>query len=337
MKKLILVVVGALLAWNIYLTYKVNEIENSDDGGKVVIKNTVSGDINDVTTLVDSVKENVVSIETSEGTFTGIVVSKDEKNIDIMSVYDASNNPTVIFDSGARLQGSVLGKDESSNLCLIEVEADFEVEGFALSDVTSLIGENIISISGRNIHNENMMISMGFSSNESLFTMKEDSDYLSVGYTSDMNVGDDQIGAPVLDLDGNLVGIVSFQDEQHISYIISVSEIKKVYQELKDNGEVTRGILDVVVRPVEGMESYEKNENGFSLDTNEGLYVSEVESNSCAYGVLKHGDRIIQIDEKEMNSYEDLRNFQYKKKSGDEVKITFERDQSEMSATVVLK
>lgn len=323
------------MAWNVYLTVKVNE-SNSNDGS-VVIHSNVDGEINDVTTLVDSLKANVVSIESNSTTYSGFIVEKEDDSIYIVSSFSASENPTVIFDSGARVQGSVVGKDEATSLCVIKVEEDFEVSGMIFSETETSIGENIVAISGRDMSSGNMILSMGFSSDLGQYALSENSSYLSSAYVSDMNISSTQIGASVVNLSGELVGMVSNDDEDHITYIVSSSEIKKAYEEIKKNNEVTRGIIDVVVREVSEMESYEKNENGFDLDVTEGLFVSEVGSNSCAYGILKHGDRIIEINETEMNSYEDFMNFQYKNNAGEEVEIVYESDGLEKSSKVTLK
>lgn len=336
MKKFILAALAALLAWNIYLTVKINEV-NTSENGSVVIRNNVDGEINDVTALVDTLKEYIVSIESNSKTYSGFVVEKEDDKIYILTTYAASENPTVIFDSGARLQGSVIASDVGSQLALVCVDADFEVMGVTFAQETTSIGENIIAISGRDMSRGNMILSMGFSSDAGLDVLSEESSYYSNVYISDMNVGSNQYGSAVVNLNGELVGMVVYQDEDHLTYILSSDEIQKAYKEMKENAIVERGILDVVVRPIRDMESYEKNENGFDLDTTEGMFVSKVGSNSCAYGILKHGDRIIEIDDKEINSYEDFMDVQYKNKSGDVVEIMYESDGVEQTSKVTLK
>lgn len=310
---------------------------NTSENGSVVIRNNVDGEINDVTALVDTLKEYIVSIESNSKTYSGFVVEKEDDKIYILTTYAASENPTVIFDSGARLQGSVIASDVGSQLALVCVDADFEVMGVTFAQETTSIGENIIAISGRDMSRGNMILSMGFSSDAGLDVLSEESSYYSNVYLSDMNVGSNQYGSAVVNLNGELVGMVVYQDEDHLTYILSSDEIQKAYKEMKENAIVERGILDVVVRPIRDMESYEKNENGFDLDTTEGMFVSKVGSNSCAYGILKHGDRIIEIDDKEINSYEDFMDVQYKNKSGDVVEIMYESDGVEQTSKVTLK
>lgn len=314
---------------------KVNETNSND--GRVVITSNVDGEINDVTTLVNSLKANIVSVESNSKTYSGFVIEKENDVVYIISSYNASENPTVIFDSGVRLQGSVVGKDEATGLCVIQVEVYFEVEGMNLAENNTSIGENIVAISGRSMENGNMILSMGFSSDLGLYELSENSSYVSSAYISDMNISSSQIGSAVVNLAGELIGMVSNDDEDHMTYIVSSTEIKKVYDEIKNNESVSRGILDITIRPINEMESYEKNENNFDLDVTEGVFVSEVGSNSCAYGILKHGDRIIEIDEKEINSYEDFMNIQYKHNSGDVVEVVFDNDGVQRSEKVTLK
>ena len=170
--------------------------------------------------------------------------------------------------------------------------------------------------------------------------MHANSVYLAEIYEMDMNVSEKQYGGALVDISGNLVGMLIHHPNEyssHMSYALSQEELKKVYREIRKDGKVTRGSLDICVRAIKDMESYEKNENGFDLDTMNGLFVSDVNSDSCCYGILMYGDQILKVNDQQVDSLKDLRNVMYSLKSNDEVEITYVRDGTTSTSGVTLK
>ncbi|KGP72447.1 SepM family pheromone-processing serine protease [Pontibacillus yanchengensis] len=66
----------------------------------------------------------------------------------------------------------------------------------------------------------------------------------------------------------------------------------------------------------------------------EGVYVMHVMADVPAKDVLKVGDRIIKVDDKDIEKSEDLLEYVKKKNLGDEITITFERNDETITETV---
>lgn len=334
-----MVALSVLLAWNIVLSIQLNRLSSSNSDGSVVIHNKV--DTNDISSVVENVKANIVSVETSRGKYSGVVIEKDGNDLYIVTVSEVNDETnTIVFDSGAKKDATVVGFDNDTDLCVLKCEVDFDLDGFTFENNEVEKGQNVIGISGRNSSIGNMTISFGVCSDIGSYLMHTDSSYLCSMLETDMNLAERQYGGALVDLGGSLVGIITHHPEDsstHMGYVISSDEVENVYKQIKKNGTVSRGVFDIFVRSFENMESYEKNENGYALDTTTGLFVSEVKEHSCANGILEYGDRIIKIDGSSMNSESDFKEFQYSSESGQEVDVVFERNGEMNTAKVVLK
>ncbi len=334
-----MVALSVLLAWNIVLSIQLNRLSSSNSDGSVVIHNKV--DTNDISSVVENVKTNIVSVETSRGKYSGVVIEKDGNDLYIVTVSEVNDETnTIVFDSGAKKDATVVGFDNDTDLCVLKCEVDFDLDGFTFENNEVEKGQNVIGISGRNSSIGNMTISFGVCSDIGSYLMHTDSSYLCSMLETDMNLAERQYGGALVDLGGSLVGIITHHPEDsstHMGYVISSDEVENVYKQIKKNGTVSRGVFDICVRSFENMESYEKNENGYALDTTTGLFVSEVKEHSCANGILEYGDRIIKIDGSSMNSESDFKEFQYSSESGQEVDVVFERNGEMNTAKVVLK
>lgn len=334
-----MVALSVLLAWNIVLSIQLNRLSSSNSDGSVVIHNKV--DTNDISSVVENVKANIVSVETSRGKYSGVVIEKNGNDLYIVTVSEVNDETnTIVFDSGAKKDATVVGFDNDTDLCVLKCEVDFDLDGFTFENNEVEKGQNVIGISGRNSSIGNMTISFGVCSDIGSYLMHTDSSYLCSMLETDMNLSERQYGGALVDLGGSLVGIITHHPEDsstHMGYVISSDEVENVYKQIKKNGTVSRGVFDICVRSFENMESYEKNENGYALDTTTGLFVTEVKEHSCANGILEYGDRIIKIDGSSVNSESDFKKFQYSRESGQEVDVVFERNGEMNNAKVVLK
>lgn len=322
------------------MTYQLNRLSNADSEGNVVVHNKV--DTNDISSVVSQVRTNVVSIASADDIYSGVIIEKEEGSLYIISVSEAvSDQITVTFDSGAKKNATVVGYDEDTDVCVLKCDVDFEVSGFHLTDDSIVkAGCNVIGVGGRNSVTNNISIGSGVCSEEGSYRMHANSVYLAEIYEMDMNVSEKQYGGALVDISGNLVGMLIHHPDEyssHMSYALSQEELKKVYREIRKDGKVTRGSLDICVRAIKDMESYEKNENGFDLDTMNGLFVSSVNSDSCCYGILMYGDQILKVNDQQVDSLKDLRNVMYSLKSNDEVEITYVRDGTTSTSGVTLK
>ncbi len=114
-------------------------------------------------------------------------------------------------------------------------------------------------------------------------------------------------GGPLVDLDGNVVGINTMIASesggfQGIGFAIPASMAENVYGQLVKDGKVTRGWLGVRIQDLTPELA-----KGFGVKAEEGVLVAAVDSDSPAgHAGLKSGDIVLGFDGKEVHSPQDL-------------------------------
>ncbi|MGM0410147.1 MAG: S1C family serine protease [Bacillota bacterium] len=126
-------------------------------------------------------------------------------------------------------------------------------------------------------------------------------------------------GGPLLNIDGNVVGIntaVSSQG-QGIGFAIPINEIKPIVNELEETGEITRPWLGISFGDINtDIKEY------FNLDSEKGVVVMSVVNDSPAEeaGLQKY-DIIKEIDKQEIEGSDDLVDIINNKEIGEKVMI----------------
>jgi S1-C subfamily serine protease len=151
-------------------------------------------------------------------------------------------------------------------------------------------------------------------------------------------------GGPLLDSAGRLIGVnTAIYSPSGVSagigFAVPVDIVNRVVPELIQYGRVTRPQLGIVAFP-----------DGLAARLGiEGVLIREVEEGSGAAaaglrgthrtdtGDVMLGDVIQAIDDAKTASMDDLLNALERRKSGDSVTVTFERDGQARAATVQLK
>lgn len=150
---------------------------------------------------------------------------------------------------------------------------------------------------------------------------------------TDASINPGNSGGPLLDSDGQLIGINTMIYSQSgtsagIGFAVPVDTIKRVVPQLIKYGKVIRPGLGISLLPEQYTRSYNI----------EGVVVRDVEPNGPAdragikglgrdrYGQLYIRDIIIGIDDHKITSYDDLYNTLDNYRVGDRVTVTVERD-----------
>lgn len=323
------------------LTVRLDDIASDTSDGKTIIHNTIEGYTTDITEAVENAMKYIVSVQCEDKTYSGVIVGNDSGQVSILTCYEAAGyeEVNVILDSGARKTAAIIGSDEDTDLCLLTIDVDYEVQSITLGDSDALSqGEYVIALSGKGVSGS-PEVSFGVSSKPGFHTFHA-SDYLCELLTTDASVSEAQSGGALLNLSGQLVGILCKQPtdaDGSMGYAISANEVQKVLRELQDNAQVTRGSLNISFRPANEMESYEKNQNGLDLDSDSGLLIYDVPEWSSCFSILNAGDLVLSIEGRTLASSDDYRSFIYGRNSEDEVEVTFLRDGETMKEKVVLQ
>ena len=197
------------------------------------------------------------------------------------------------------------------------------------SDEISL-GEEIYVISNPTGYDFDEKIQIGIiSEKDKTFKIVGDSD---TSYIEDIikisnNIENSQTGSPVLNEDGELLGITSSK----LNSVIPINRIKNIIQKLEEEGEFEEAYLGVY-----GFDNDVIEYLGLDLDNQSGVYIEKISTDSPAYGEILAGDIITMIDETKVTRMQDLSSYLYTKLPGDTVKLTIIRDGKQEEMDVIL-
>ncbi len=273
------------------------------------------------------------------GLGSGVIISPDGYIVTNNHVIDEAERLEVTLNDNRTFDATVIGTDPRTDLALIKIEAkdlpiipmgdseSLKVGEWVLAvgnpfGFTSTVTTGIVSAKGRSIPSANHSRQMGIES------------YIQ----TDAAVNPGNSGGALVTLNGELIGINTAIYSQTgnyagYSFAIPTSIVKKVVSDLKQFGTVQRAVLGVSI--VE-LTAEKAKEDGITAVT-KGVYVAEVQDRSSAKEAgLQKGDVITAINGKETGKVSELQEQVSKYRPGDNIKVTYVRDNATKTATVKL-
>ena len=277
----------------------------------------VDGFSTDFTKVADELKDKVVTINADGSLLSGFVYKQEGEDVYVLSAYHGLSNVkniSVRFGSSYVVQGELVGHDLFTDLALVRIKTPYEIAPVDLGDSSLLKqGEFVIaigtplsldyegSIKLSMVAKNNLQIENIIQTDENYYdyflNVIEISDALAQGYS----------GSPLINMGGEVVGMVTMSYQNAVSFALSINEIKMVADTLLENQTPNRRNLDVKGTFLSQMHNYEKANLNISLDTLNGLYVERLKEDGIAFKAgVRQGDVITKIDEiqiSDLNSY----------------------------------
>ena len=275
------------------------------------------------------------------GTGSGVIISPDGYIVTNNHVVDDYDIIDVTLFNDKKYKAQVIGKDPSTDLAVIRIDAqnlpvamignsdEAQVGDWVLAignpydKLRSTVTAGIISAKGRDID-----ILQGDDNGRTIEEFIQ----------TDAAVNPGNSGGALVDAEGNLIGIntaIYSQTGSYVGYSFAIPSnlMQKVAAGLIKNGNVARVSL--------GVSMYEVNEEiaqELSLGVKSGLLVEQVEDRSSAqYAGILPNDVIVEVEGQKMKSFEDLKGFLDKAKSGDVINVKVWREGEVKSLDVRLK
>ena len=275
------------------------------------------------------------------GTGSGVIISPDGYIVTNNHVVDDYDIIDVTLFNDKKYKAQVIGKDPSTDLAVIRIDAqnlpvamignsdEAQVGDWVLAignpydKLRSTVTAGIISAKGRDID-----ILQGDDNGRTIEEFIQ----------TDAAVNPGNSGGALVDAEGNLIGIntaIYSQTGSYVGYSFAIPSnlMQKVAAGLIKNGNVSRVSL--------GVSMYEVNEeiaHELSLGVKSGLLVEQVEDRSSAqYAGILPNDVIVEVEGQKMKSFDDLKGFLDKAKSGDVINVKVWREGEVKSLDVRLK
>ncbi len=241
-------------------------------------------------------------------------------------VKDAGEIITRLYN-GSEYKAEVIGTDERSGIVVLKIDAEnLTPAKFGNSDSLEL-GEIVLAIGNP--------IGLGQTVTSGIISAKGTSNLRITGFEdfvqTDATINPDSYGGPLVNMNGEVVGISTLPPEQTAGYFgislaIPINVVNKATEDLIKHGRITRGWLGVTAQPVT-----RELQQALGLKNNLGALVSNIEpGSSAAIAGVKSGDVIIKYKGKKIKNLLHLRSLVKGTEINEEVEMAVLRDGREL-------
>lgn len=285
-----------------------------------------------------------------ESSGSGVIISEDGYIVTNNHVVEGAEDLEVVTYNKKSYTATIVGTDPNTDIAVIKIEEnklpaivfgnsdEAKVGEWVLAvgnpfNLESTVTAGIVSAIGRNIN----ILGQGGQNGQGRSSKGVDNPIESFIQT-DAAINQGNSGGALVNLNGHLIGIntaIASPNGAYAGYAFAVPStiVKKVSADLIKFGNVQRGYLGLA--PVELNSKVAKE---FDTDITEGIYVAEVpESGSANAAGVKKGDVIVKVDGVETKSGPRFRELIGRKRPGEKVVLTINRNGSIKDIGVTLK
>jgi len=227
----------------------------------------------------------------------------------------------VQFARGESRTGRVVGRDAYSDLAAIEVSSPPSyADPLPIATEEPAIGTRVAAI-GSPYGFEGSITSGIVSAVNRSVPAPQGNFEIPNAIQTDAPVNPGNSGGPLVDLEGEVQGVINSGGGDNIAFAISAPLVRKVVPALIENGEYEHPYMGVALRPVtEGLAGQRNLQNA------RGLLVAEVLSGTPAAGTLRSGDVLVAVDGERVDTREGLSSYlELRTSPGDTVTLTLRR------------
>ena len=356
----IIVAILWLFGFYIYVTYSKIEIKSGDYEATKVQSTESAQTVEKVEeksqTIADIIEETTKSVvgisklksagnsilsnsnESELGLGTGIIVAENGYILSNAHVTGEKYSKCYItLENGQNYEGKVMWSDESLDLSITKIEAK-NLSYATLGNSSKIrVGETVYAIGNPIGFEFRRTVTSGIISakNRSIKIEEENNQtYMSDLIQTDATINPGNSGGPLITPNGEIIGIntVKISTAEGIGFAIPINVVKTIIESYKQTGKYEQATI--------GIYAYDKDVIPY-LDTNvkfeKGIYVAQITPKGAADGSeLEEKDIIVSIDDKELNTMNDLREYIYTKKPGDQVTLKIIRKKITKNINITL-
>lgn len=353
MKKFTTILLLTLLGWNIVLTYELYNMKTQPYGSGITTTNgtVFSGRTeitSDVSELVEKSENKVVTVistygDQEIGSGSGAIYKKANDEVYVITnahVIQDGTGVEITFADQTREKGTIVGSDELTDLAVLKVKTNSEVETFTIGD-SSLVkkGEYVIAMgSPLGVQYQGSVSGGLISGINRTVSSSQDWDMSVLQIDAAINPGNS--GGPLINMAGELIGInsmkISDTDVEGFGFAIPINEVVPIVSQLEQNGKVVRPNLGINAVDLSQLSIFQRMREG--IEDEEGIMVTRVNVGGPARKAgVQTGDIIVKLDDTEITSMKNFRQALYAKQVGEKAILTVRRDGKEEQIEVTLQ
>ena len=279
-----------------------------------------------------------ISNESELGLGTGVIVTENGYILSNEHVTGSKYSKCYItLENGQNYEGTVEWSDQDLDLSLTKINAK-NLNYATLGDSSKIrVGETVYAIGNPIGFEFRLTVTSGIISakNRSIKIEEENNkSYMSDLIQTDATINPGNSGGPLITPKGEVIGIntVKITTAEGIGFAIPINVVKNIIKNYEETGNYEQ--------PTIGIYAYDKQVIPY-LDGNvnfeKGIYVAQITPNGPTDKTeLKEKDIILSIDGNELNTMNDLREYIYTKKPGDEVILEIARGKISKKINIIL-
>jgi serine protease Do len=255
---------------------------------------------------------------------SGFLIDREGHILTNNHVVEKADDIKVTLTSGKTYTAKVIGRDPSTDIALIKIEAKSELPTAVLGDSDKLeVGEWVMAIGNPFGLEHTVTVGVVSAKGRTIGAGPYDN-----FIQTDASINPGNSGGPLINSRGEVIGINSaiIASGQGIGFAIPVNMARDIIRQLKDSGKVTRGWMGVQIQPL--TEDLAKS---FGLTERKGALVAGVISGDPADKAgLKSGDIIVRYEGRVVESEKDVVNWVGNTPPDKEVELRVLRDGKEL-------
>ncbi|MDB6223406.1 S1C family serine protease [Lactobacillus amylovorus] len=283
----------------------------------------------------------------SEG--SGVVYMKSNGKGYIVTnnhVISGSDAVQVQLANGKTVSAKVVGKDSTTDLAVLSIDAKYVTQTAEFGDSKSLqAGQTVIAVGSPLGSEYASTVTQGIVSAPAR-TIETSSGNQQTVIQTDAAINPGNSGGALVNSAGQVIGINSMKLAQSsdgtsvegMGFAIPSNEVVTIVNELVKKGKITRPQLGVRVVALNGIPEAYRSRLKIKSNLKNGIYVASVnKSGSAARAGMKSGDVITAVDGKKVDDVASLHSILYSHKVGDTVNVTVNRNGKNVSLKVKLE
>jgi len=251
---------------------------------------------------------------------SGFIIDKEGYIVTNNHVIEDADKIKVKLKNGKEFDAEIAGRDPNTDIALIKIKSKNNLPALKLGDSDALkVGQWVVAI-GSPFGLEHTVTAGIVSAKGRIIGSGPYDDFIQ----TDASINPGNSGGPLINMKGEVIGINTaiIASGQGIGFAIPINHAKKIVDQLKSTGEVTRGWLGVGIQDLnKELSEY------YGIKTGKGVLVTEVFPGDPADEAgIKPKDIVISVNGKKVENTRELSKLIADTSVGDTVKIKVLRD-----------
>jgi serine protease Do len=271
------------------------------------------------------------------GAGTGFIVSTNGYIVTNGHVVNNKNAKYVVYlndeeNRGEKIEAKVLARDPNTDLAILKIDRD-NLPYLEFSDSNKLqVGQTAITIGyalGEFDNTVSKGVVSGLARSITAGGYGEPSEKLKNLIQSDAAINPGNSGGPMLDIEGNVIGInVAMASAENIGFAIPGNEAKRALEDVKQNGKIAKikkaflGVRYVLIdKEIQKKNNLPYNYGALIIRGEKMSDLAVTPGSPADKTGLMENDIILEVNGKKVNSRNQLSDLISKYKGGDKIKL----------------